>query len=54
MTKARFIEIQQKRGYKVETLGNIVILRNGNYTAYHFFNADGSVDKTNPAYWTVK
>lgn len=58
MNRDKFIAIQSRRGYKVETLGNIVILRhvkNGmEYTAMWFYNADGTYnDKYKPT-WIVR
>lgn len=57
MTREKFVRIQKSRGYKVEELGKMVILRmndsRSNYTAIWFFNADGSVDETNPPTWRV-
>ena len=53
MTKEKFIAMSKKRGYEVEELGRMVILRHENYTAFHFFNEDGTPDKDNPPCWTV-
>ena len=53
MTRERFITIHTNRGYEVETLGKIVIIRKGNYSAYWFFNADGTPDETQEPYWTL-
>lgn len=50
--KERFVAIHQKRGYNVETLGKMVILHLDNYTAYWFFNEDGTRDRSKqPAWW---
>jgi len=54
MTKERFIKVQESRGYAVEVLGNVVILRDGNYSATWFFNADGSLDEDNKPIWSIK
>ena len=57
MTRERFIRIQKTRGYKVEDLGKMVILRSGNYTAIWFFTSaapDAEVDKNRPMHWTIK
>lgn len=54
MNKDRFVAAMTRRGYEVETLGKMVICRSGNYTAIHFFNADGSPDETQKPYWTMK
>lgn len=51
MTKDKFISIHRKRGYEVEDLGKMVILSLDDYTAIHFFNADGTRDKTISPVW---
>lgn len=51
MTKEKFIRIQKSRGYQVEELGKMVIISFDNYRATWFFNADGSVDESNPPIW---
>lgn len=53
MTKERFISAMTRRGYKIEQLGRIVILRANGYRAYHFFNEDGTRDESQPPYWKV-
>lgn len=52
--REKFCAINSKRGYKVENLGLITILSHDNYRAYHFFNPDGSIDKTKEPYWTIE
>ena len=42
----RFEAAMKQRGYEVSRLGLITVLRHNNYTAYHFFTADG---ERNPA-----
>ena len=54
MTRERFIRIQAKRGYQIEELGKVVILRMRNYTAMWFFNEDGTLDEDNPPYWNLE
>ena len=54
MTKEKFIKAMTKRGYEIEELGNVVILRDGNYSAMWFFNADGTIDKDNKPIWSIK
>ena len=51
--KERFVAIHQKRGYVVETLGKIVILHHNNYTAYWFFNTDGTRDCSKKPEWWI-
>jgi len=51
MTREKFIRIQKSRGYQVEELGKMVIISLDNYRATWFFNADGSVDESNPPIW---
>lgn len=53
MTKDRFITIHTRRGYEVEDLGRIVIIRMNKYSAMWFFTADGKVDETEKPFWTV-
>lgn len=54
MTKDRLIAIQTKRGYKVTDLGKVVFFTLDDYTATWFFNADGTVDESHPAQWTLE
>lgn len=59
MTKSHFVEVQTRRGYEVEDLGRLVILRHtmegvGNYRAFWFFNEDGSLDESNPPTWWIE
>lgn len=54
MTREKLIRIQKSRGYAVEELGRMVIFRLDNYTAIWFFNADGTVDESNPPTWSLK
>ena len=53
MTKDRFIAIHTRRGYEVQNLGKMVILRMDNYTAIWFFNSDGSPDKSQKPIWKI-
>ena len=53
MTKERFVKIHVARGYEVEELGNVVILRQGKYTAMWFFKEDGSLDEDNKPSWSL-
>lgn len=53
MTKDKFIAACRKRGYKVEDLGKIVTLSLDDYFAIHFFNADGTRDKTISPVWKM-
>ena len=52
--KEKLIRIQTQRGYQVEDLGKVVIFRVSGYHAMWFFNADGSVDETHPATWSLE
>ena len=54
MNKDKFIAVHRKRGYTVSELGNIVILEHGNYTAYWFFNSDGTPDDTLDPVWSIR
>ena len=54
MTKDKFVAIQTRRGYEVEDLGRIVIIRMDNYSAMYFFTADGKVDETEKPFWTIR
>lgn len=51
MSKEKFIRVHKARGYQVEELGKIVILRKDNYTAIWFFNADGTRNEDLPPQW---
>ena len=53
MTKDKFIAIHRKRGYEVEDLGKMVILSLDDYTAIHFFNANGTRDETISPVWKL-
>ena len=53
MTKEKFIRIQKARGYEIEDLGKVVLVRSGKYTATWFFNYDGSVDEKKPPVWKL-
>lgn len=53
MTKDRFIAIHTRRGYEVQNLGKMVILRMDNYTAIWFFNSDGSPDESQKPIWKI-
>ena len=44
MTKEKFIKAHIKRGYTVEDLGRMVILRLDNFTAIHHFTENGEYD----------
>lgn len=54
MAKERFIKVMEGRGYAVEVMGNVVVLRDGDYSAMWFFNADGSLDEDNKPIWSIK
>lgn len=54
MNKTRFVEVHIRRGYEVEVLGNLVILRHENYTAIWCFNADGTLNEKYPPEWWVR
>ena len=53
MTREKFIRIHRNRGYQVEELGKIVIISLDNYRAIWFFNADGTLDESNPPQWSI-
>ena len=57
MTRERFCEIQSRRGYEVENLGNITFLRHHKggveYTAMWFWLADGTLDKSHEPTWSI-
>lgn len=54
MTRERFIKIQATRGYQIEELGKMVIIRMDNYRAIWFFNEDGTLDESNPPSWHLE
>lgn len=54
MAKERFIKVMEGRGYAVEVMGNVVVLRDGDYSAMWFFKADGSLDEDNKPIWSIK
>ena len=49
----RFEAAMVRRGYEVEHLGLITVLRHGDYTAFHFFKADGSLNRDERPFWTI-
>ena len=49
----RFEAAMVRRGYEVERLGLITVLRHDTYTAFHFFKADGSLNRDERPFWTV-
>lgn len=51
--REKFVAVMTRRGYKVSEMGKMVILTMDNYTAVHFFNADGSRDENQKPYWKV-
>lgn len=51
--RERFSAIHARRGYKVTEMGLITILEYEDYTAYWFFNPDGTVDESKDPYWTI-
>ena len=51
--RERFEAAMVRHGYEVERLGLMTVLRHGNYTAYHFFKADGSVNRDERPFWVL-
>ena len=49
----RFEAAMTRRGYEVSRLGLITILRHGDYTAYHFFTADGERNTAERPMWVL-
>ena len=49
----RFEAAMVRRSYEVERLGLITVLRHDNYTAFHFFKADGSLNRDERPFWTI-
>lgn len=58
MTREKFIRIHKARGYEIEELDKMIIIHmndaRSRYSAVWFFNADGSVDESQPPTWSVK
>lgn len=58
MTRDRFETIHERRGYTVERLGKMTILRmtknHEAYTAYWFWNADGTPDESQQPSWNIE
>ena len=52
-TRERFEAAMERRGYEVSRLGLITILRHGDYTAYHFFTADGEHNTAERPMWVL-
>lgn len=52
-TREHFEAAMTRRGYEVSRMGLITILRHGDYTAYHFFTAEGERNKAERPFWTL-
>ena len=58
MTRTRFESIQSRRGYEVTSVGLTTILRSEDkktiYTAYWFWNPDGTLDESHKPTWRLE
>ena len=52
--RERFEAAMMRRGYEVSRLGLMTILRHGDYTAYHFFTAEGERNTSERPTWFLR
>lgn len=57
ITRDRFCAVQARRGYEVENLGLITVLRHssdrGDYVAMWFWYEDGTLNEAERPYWNL-